>query len=411
MMHYRHLHLAILASLLLLTGCSVVGPASIGSGRIAYSQAITTTEQEQLLQIIVRNRYDEQFVPLAVSGVTANIRVTTNAGVNAGFGPSSNYAGNLVPFSAGVLYEENPIISYTPVRTPSYLRQLLTPVPLDLALPLLRSSSDRELVFYLLIERINSLKNPTSSESTDKDSFIRAIELLSDLFRHDLAEFVSLSDDEFGLLLQLEEIEQSEYQDDLIEILTLLELNDLLQRINWRGELPSGEISGSKQDSETNDESNTTREEDSDEKDSESSLAGVDAELVSRSERDILVIAIRFSAVADGSSIALTTRSIYDIVRIASSAIDVPEEHLLSGRARTTTGIGLANRYISIKRAQSRPAEATIATQHDGWWYYIDPDDARSKQFFRILGVLWSARLASSGRASGAPLLTVPVSR
>lgn len=85
-----------------------------------------------MLLSIVRGRYGETFSLLAVRGVHANVRFRTNADVNAGFGPEADYDGNLVPFSGGVAYEENPTIAYAPVQGEQYLRQLLSPIPLDI---------------------------------------------------------------------------------------------------------------------------------------------------------------------------------------------------------------------------------------------------------------------------------------
>jgi len=89
----------------LLTGCTAVGPADIHSGRLAYNEAIIETDNQQMLLVVVRNRYGERSNLLAVTSVTANVRVATNAGIEAGVGDSDNYSGNLVPFSAGVSYE------------------------------------------------------------------------------------------------------------------------------------------------------------------------------------------------------------------------------------------------------------------------------------------------------------------
>ena len=86
-----------------ISGCAVVGPRSINMGRADYNEAINKTEDEQMLLSIVKGRYGETFSLLAVSGVAANVRFNTNVGVQAGFGDSENYAGNLVPFSGGDL--------------------------------------------------------------------------------------------------------------------------------------------------------------------------------------------------------------------------------------------------------------------------------------------------------------------
>ena len=70
-----------------LAGCAVVGPSSISMGRASYNEAINKTEDEQLLASIVRSRYGELYSLLAVTGVAANVRFSTNAGGNLGATP------------------------------------------------------------------------------------------------------------------------------------------------------------------------------------------------------------------------------------------------------------------------------------------------------------------------------------
>ena len=95
------LRLFALAGLLtaMLGGCTVVGPTAISSGRLAYNEAITATDNQQILMVLVHNRYGERGHLLNVASVTANVSVTTSAGVQAGFGSNGDYAGNLVPFA------------------------------------------------------------------------------------------------------------------------------------------------------------------------------------------------------------------------------------------------------------------------------------------------------------------------
>ena len=112
-----------------LTGCSTVGPAAIQSGRLAYNEAIIDTDNQQLLMAVIHSRYEERASLLAVASITANVRVVTSAGLQLGFGDDENYTGNLVPFTAGTLYEDNPTISYTPVAGEKYARRLLAPLP------------------------------------------------------------------------------------------------------------------------------------------------------------------------------------------------------------------------------------------------------------------------------------------
>ena len=135
----RILTLAILCLVLCtLSGCAVVGPRSISMGRATYNEAINVTADEQILLAIVKGCYGETFSLLAVSSVAANVSFRVNAGAEVGIGSQENYAGNLVPFSGGVAYEENPTISYVPVQGEKYLHQLLSPIPIRTLLLFLR---------------------------------------------------------------------------------------------------------------------------------------------------------------------------------------------------------------------------------------------------------------------------------
>jgi hypothetical protein len=112
-----------------------------------------------------------------------------------------------------------------------------------------------------------------------------------------------------------------------------------------------------------------------------------------------------------GDAIVLRTRSVYDLFKIAAASVDVPAEHLQSGRARahpTTSPAGVA---IRIHRSSQRPGDAMVAVKHDGWWFFIDGTDSISKDTIRLLESLLVARIAESVNVHAAPTLMVPVSR
>jgi hypothetical protein len=168
------------------TGCAVLGPAAIRSGRAAYNDAITATNNQQVLAMIVRMRYGEPTDLLAVSSVTANLHVQTSALAQFGIGPESNFEGNLVPLGAGITYEENPTISYAPVQGEKYLRQLLSPLPIDLTVLLLGALGNSPQAVTLLFRSINGIQNLDflADASVHPDPrFARIAELLAGLSR------------------------------------------------------------------------------------------------------------------------------------------------------------------------------------------------------------------------------------
>jgi hypothetical protein len=110
----------------LLAGCQTLGPAALGVGRGAYNDVIASTSSEQT----VRLRYSDPFDLLMVSSVTAGLKFSAEATGQAGFGPRANYAGNPVPFSAGVSYEDSPTISSR--KPPTNENRIFIPVQHDL---------------------------------------------------------------------------------------------------------------------------------------------------------------------------------------------------------------------------------------------------------------------------------------
>jgi hypothetical protein len=87
---------------------AVVGANAIRSGRIAYNEGITATNSAWLVMVVVNDHYQQNSALPFDASVTADVRVTTSAGIPAGSGDQDDYTGNLVPFTAGVICKENP---------------------------------------------------------------------------------------------------------------------------------------------------------------------------------------------------------------------------------------------------------------------------------------------------------------
>ena len=76
-----------------LASCTLVGPATVHSGRLAYNESIVETNNQQLLLLVLRNRYAERGNLLALNSVTANVSVTAKVSTQLGFGNSGDYLG------------------------------------------------------------------------------------------------------------------------------------------------------------------------------------------------------------------------------------------------------------------------------------------------------------------------------
>jgi hypothetical protein len=342
-----------------LGGCTTVGPPSVRSGRLAYNAAINETNNQQMLMVVVQNRYQESGSLLAVASINANVRITTRAGVELGIGDDVNYAGNLVPFSAGVIYEDNPTISYTPVAGAKYARQLLAPVSLSLLAKLTGALADPGYVYRALVSGVNDIRNPDFEVSPDSSDprFDRFVTIITKLTQADRLSWIK-SGTQTGELSIVIDRHHPDYTSEVLELLDLLGLPAPSD--------PSARV-----------------------------ILPVEHALDER----------------ESGGLGITTRSVGDLVEILSAAVDAPEEDIQKGVAMSYPPSGLVGRDLRVRRSQSRPKHASVAVEYRDSWFYIDETDLATKRFFRLLGALWSVSIAESAAGGPAPVLTVPVSR
>jgi len=339
-------------------GCAVLGSQAIRSGRLSYNEAIAYTEAQQLLLNILRVRYAEPTTALAVASVTANATVHAETGINLGFGPKDSYSGNLVPFSGGFYYEENPTIAYLPVQGEDSIRRLMAPIPLDITVSLLRSPLLGAQFLSTLVSRINDLRNPdflSAATAPPDPRFHRLVDLVTSLHRHGHLFWVTRpkNDNAFAVVL-------SGYAPDhAAEVRELLRLLDVSQR----------------------------------------------------TDTDDIVLEVSL-AVGESPShgMAIMTRSVYDLTLVLAAATEVPKEDERTGRAAEFPPIGIAGANLHVRHAAHQPKDASVAVQFKDQWFYIADTDQSTKRHFQLLRSLWSAMLADTpAQTRAAPVLTIPI--
>jgi hypothetical protein len=344
----------------LLAGCAVMGPPSIRNGRGVYNEAINDTNNQQMLMVIIRDRYSETASLLAVSSVTANVSVATSAGIQLGFGNESNYRGNLIPFSASAIYEENPTVSYTPVEGQKYLRQVASPISLSILMPLCESAFRPGRVLMALVSRANDLANPAFLAPPAKPDprFLRLVELVTRLGQAEVLDWVARPGGQGGPSVFIHHYRPA-YEAEVRELLGLLDL--------------PGPAAG----------------------------AG-----------EIVVPVSLGPAASRKAGITFITRSVYDLVGMLSAAVDIPAEDIQSGAVTAYPPAGPLGRGLQIHRTKAKPDRAYVRVQYHDWWYYIDKADRSTKGFFQLLTVLWSATIAeTTAKGQTAPILMLPASR
>lgn len=344
---------------LVLSACAGLGPSALSEGRPAYNAVLSETNAEQALSYVVRMRYGQSSSLLSVATINATVRFRSNAAVELGAGPNENYAGNLVPLSGGVAYEETPTITYVPAQGPAHMRSLLSPVPTDLLVPLLNNSQGMGNALSLLVERINGVSNPAFRFSDDTDRgqrFAKIAQYFHILNHAGAVKFVQAADDEAQFILWLRDYHPA-HSEDVSSLLALLNIDGI----------------------------------------------AVDG-------HDILLPLKREIHRPGEQSITLNSYSVYELAKMLAFSVDLPpEDHALAWAVETDL-TNFKGPALVIHRAKGRPANAAAATQYRGWWFYVDGTDQQTKFAFTLLNALIAARTAEfAAGASVAPALTVPV--
>jgi len=349
-----------------LSGCgrllgprATLGPGAIVRGRGLYNQVINDTNNQQTLELIVRARYGEPSGLLSVASVTANLN--TKAAVNSeiGFGPSANYQGNIVPLALGLAYEENPTIAYTPVQGERYAKSLLTPIGLDMLVLLLSMEHAPHGLIPVIVKQLNGLQNPMYGSPQAGAVFQESVALLARLENAGQATWTSTStkDGAFALVIH-------DYAPANRNV-----VRDLLRAWGLPASLAQG-------------------------------------------DRDIVLPVNLSIGKVTKPELNVQTRSVYDLIEIAASSVEVPPEHAALGLA--DPGAGALSPFhggLRIQSSSSYPStDVLVVVRHRGYWFYIAADDGPSKLAFRLLQMLIGMRLVE-GTPQTTPALTIPVSR
>jgi hypothetical protein len=343
---------------LIVTGTSgcLVGPGSIAMNRSVYREVINRTEDEQLLNLVVRDRYKGTYGMLAVASVTASLRASATLAGQFGLSRSlaEDYAGNLVPLAGGVAYEENPTISYVPIGGERFVQRLLNPLSTE-ELLLMGQFLATGLDGYMRIamRSINGIRNPHVYEGgSESSTFDRVVEHWAHLARVGGLRVARDAEGKYHAMFNVDQEDDRKRLEELLE------------------------------------------------------LTGIKA----RPTDGRLMVPVR--AAAEGrsdDSFNMESRSVMEILRTAGACIEIPEAHLKAGVVEARDA-DQDIKFMRIHSARLRPKGAgTIAMRYRDWWYYIDDTDPASKQAFQFLRTLVGLRLSDRSKETEAPVLTIPV--
>jgi hypothetical protein len=342
--------------LLLVAGCTSIGPGTIDRDRFDYTTAVAESWKSQMLLNIVKLRYGDTPVFLDVPSVISQYAIQGTVNLNAGWHASVT-GGDTQALGVQGQYAERPTITYTPLSGEKFARSLLTPISPASLLFLLQSGWPVKLLFELCVKSINDLDNNSTAPG-----------------------FARAPDPRFA---------------ELVELLARVQQSGaigtrIVRKDKWEADMITFRR---KVDPDTARDLAAARK-----------LMGVDP---NATETTVTY----GSAPTAPNEIAILTRSLMEIIIEMASQIDVPDEHVAEGRTYPTlpevgSGPGQVPPFSRVRSGTEKPAHAFAAIRNRGQWFWIDDRDRLSKIHFTFLMIVFS--LTETGTPPQAPLITVP---
>jgi len=344
-----------LLSVLLLSGCKSIGPATVARDRYHYSSSISESWKRQTLLNIVKLRYLDPPIFVDVGQIVAGYSLET--GISVG-GQISAPTDNSLALGASGKFIDRPTITYIPLTGNKFVKALMTPLPPEAVFFTIQSGWPADGVLLAAAASINGLKNQETSIAgvTPPDAgFLRVLELLRNLQRSGSVSFRVKQDGEKKqssiLTFRAKEIDET----------TLGEIRELRQ------------------------------------------LLQLDPE------------ATEFTLVFGGTpshdkELAVLTRSLLHIMNTMAAQVEVPADDVAQGRA--TPGVDPGDEaarsrgLVRILSSKSKPSDAVVAVFYRDQWFWIDDRDIRSKRALAFMLMLFT--LADTGEKETPPLITIP---
>ena len=142
-----------------MSACTSRGPTRLPPDRFDYNQAIARAANEQMLLNLVRLRYSEIPVFLAVSSVLTQYSYAGTVGVAGSGGASFGDPLWQIGAQGNFVYIERPTITYAPLTGDEFAKQLLNPIPNEVVFSLVSAGWPPRDLLLMTLFRLNDNLN------------------------------------------------------------------------------------------------------------------------------------------------------------------------------------------------------------------------------------------------------------
>ena len=348
--------------MLLLSGCSQLGPDFMENGRNEYNKVLANTNDEEMLLNLVRRRYADSIAILEVNSVSTSLEWKRSSSLIANIfeGTDNNFG-----IRSDGSYSEKPTITYLPLQGASYVRNVLSPIQPEIILLLTRSGWSIERLLRLTTNKINGVNNaseasgPTPNLEPSYKKFKELANIFYQLQQKDIVSFgYQLEDDSDKLALLIRK--EFSGSNEVKNLLTALNLSTI----------------------------NT-----------------------------IIPLTTDFSSGNKGASIEINLRSLAGIQFFLSHGVLIPKDDIINSRVKVTkTKNGenfnwqdvLSDLFV-VYSQKEKPSNASVKVKYRGHWFFIKDNDMDSKYTLMLLNQI--SALQSGNLEKVGPVLTLPVSQ
>jgi len=323
---------------LLLTGCAYHGPDALRMTRPEYNVVIQQTNEQELLLNLVRLKYRDTPYFLSVEKVASSMEFSRGLSASAAFPESAD---NSFGLSGAIGFAEKPTLFYSPLEGEKFVRQMMTPLPLDTLILLANSGWSVERVFAVTLQAMNGIKNaptasgPTPAREPEFRDFRAALKHLRALQVRKLVE-LGRSPEGNGLELRFDRTASSD--PDAVAFRQMLKLDPSLDHYR----LTPG-LSGS-----------------------------------------------------GGDSITVATRSLIATMNYLSQGVEPPPIDLAAGRVTRTLDNAdqafdwqqMLSGIFRVHPSAEKPDNAAVAVRYRNAWFQILDNDLDTKATFSLLSQL-----------------------
>ena len=336
------------SGLLVLAGCVAPGARQLSVERGSYIEALSQTNEQELLSNIVRLKYNDPPVFLNVEQIAGSLTAELALEAGAGFGDGDvDTTGAL---GSGIKIEQNPTIVYTPLSGKQFANELLVPLDEAPVFLMLSNGFDFDLVAELVFVSANGLTNSRFVEDESRAQFRQAVKQLSGLLESGEWTLGTLAAAQGGqpefVLRRTPGRAQSASAREVFE---LLDLNPNANQI-----------------------------------------------------------ALEVGLARNDRTLSIQTRSLLSIMSYLSNSVEPPADHsnVVWPGPRPANGEAM----IRIRSSASRPdGVATTAVRHHGHWFYVDGSDVRGQNTLYLLRMLFNLQAQIDPDSSRSFELSLPV--